>query len=140
MTVTVEAAAPPGSRYPALPLFAVTGTVLAWASAFVAIRSTGDTFGPGALALGRLALGSLLLGLMLIARRRWVSPTRREWGLVVASGLTWFAAYNLALNAAERHVDAGTTAMLVNVGPIVLMVLAGLFLGEGFPRPPASLA
>ena len=33
-------------------------TVVAWASAFVAIRSTGETFSPGALALGRLIIGS----------------------------------------------------------------------------------
>ena len=40
----------------------------------------------------------------------------------------------MALNEAERRVDAGTAAMLVNVGPILIAVLAGLFLGEGFPR------
>lgn len=132
--MTVAPAFALDSRFPALPLLAVSATVLAWASAFVAIRSTGDAFGPGALALGRLVLGSVALGVMLVARRRWVAPTGREWMLVLASGVSWFAAYNVALNAAERHIDAGTTAMLVNVGPIVLMVLAGLFLGEGFPR------
>jgi hypothetical protein len=31
-------------------------------------------------------------------------------------------------------VDAGTASMLVNVGPIILAVLAGLVLREGFPR------
>ncbi|MCW2996296.1 MAG: family transporter, partial [Conexibacter sp.] len=42
--------------------------------------------------------------------------------------------YNVALNEAERHVDAGTAAMLVNVGPVLIAVLAGLLLHEGFPR------
>jgi drug/metabolite transporter (DMT)-like permease len=41
---------------------------------------------------------------------------------------------NVLLNEAERHVDPGTAAMLVNVGPILIAVLAGLLLGEGFPR------
>jgi drug/metabolite transporter (DMT)-like permease len=38
------------------------------------------------------------------------------------------------LNAGERHVDAGTAAMLVNVGPILIAILAGVLLREGFPR------
>ncbi|BCJ35828.1 hypothetical protein Athai_33310 [Actinocatenispora thailandica] len=53
---------------------------------------------------------------------------------MVVCGLAWFGMYNVALNAAERRVDAGTAAMLVNVGPILLAVLAGVFLREGFPR------
>ena len=47
-------------------------------------------------------------------------------------GLLWFALYNVALNAGERHVDAGTASMLVRVGPVLTAVLAGVFLGEGF--------
>jgi drug/metabolite transporter (DMT)-like permease len=42
--------------------------------------------------------------------------------------------YNIVLNQAERTVDAGTAAMLVNVGPVFVAILSGLFLGEGFPR------
>ena len=40
----------------------------------------------------------------------------------------------MTLNAAERRVDAGTAAMLINTGPILIAILAGIFLGEGFPR------
>jgi drug/metabolite transporter (DMT)-like permease len=115
-------------------VLAVLVTVLAWASAFVAIRWVGHSFAPGPLALGRLLVGAAALGVPLLARRRWVAPTRREWLLVALCGLAWFAAYNVALNAAERRVDAGTTAMLVNVGPILIALLAGVLLGEGFPR------
>lgn len=115
-------------------LVAIAITVVSWASAFVAIRSTGEHYDPGALALGRLVVGSAALGSLLAFRRSWVGPTRREWLLVLLCGVSWFALYNLALNAAERRVDAGTTAMLVNVGPILIAVFAGLLLGEGFPR------
>jgi drug/metabolite transporter (DMT)-like permease len=85
------------------------------------------------LTLGRLLVGSLALGAGLLVTRRWVWPTRREWALVVLCALAWFAVYNLALNAGERRVDAGTAAMLVNVGPILIAIFAGLFLAEGFP-------
>jgi drug/metabolite transporter (DMT)-like permease len=112
---------------------AVVVTLLAWASAFVAIRGVGEHFSPGALALGRLLVGTAVLGLLL-SRRGWVRPTGREWALLVVCGVGWFGVYNLSLNAAEQHLDAGTTAMLVNIGPILIAVLAGLLLGEGFPR------
>jgi drug/metabolite transporter (DMT)-like permease len=114
-------------------LLAVVVTVLAWASAFVAIRGVGRELSPGALALGRLLVGTAVLGLLQF-RRGWVRPTGGEWGLLLICGVGWFGIYNLALNAAERHLDAGTTAMLVNVGPILIAVFAGLLLGEGFPR------
>ena len=49
-------------------------------------------------------------------------------------GLLGFPYHNVALNEAERRVDAGTAAMLVNVGPVLIALLAGRLLGEGFPR------
>ena len=116
-----------------LTVAAVVVTVLAWASAFVGIRSLGEDLSPGALALGRLAVGTLVLGALLIPRG-WVRPTAAEWRLLLLCGVGWFGVYNLALNAAERHLDAGTTAMLVNIGPVLIAVFAGLLLGEGFPR------
>jgi drug/metabolite transporter (DMT)-like permease len=118
---------------PLLPAGAALVTVLLWASAFVAIRHVGVDFSPGALSLGRLLVGSAVLGAVSSLRQRqW--PSRRQWPLLVVCGLLWFGVYNVALNAAERRVDAGTAAMLVNVGPILIAVLAGLLLGEGFPR------
>jgi drug/metabolite transporter (DMT)-like permease len=48
--------------------------------------------------------------------------------------LLWFGIYNVALNEAERRLDAGTAAMLVNIGPILIALLAGVILHEGFPR------
>jgi drug/metabolite transporter (DMT)-like permease len=53
----------------------------------------------------------------------------------VLCGVLWFGIYNVVLNEAERRVDAGTAAMLVNIGPIFIAVLAGVVLREGFPRP-----
>ena len=126
-------ARPASDRAPALAVAAAGVTVLLWASAFVAIRHVGREISPGALTLGRLLVGSLVLGTVVAVRRpRW--PARRDWPLLLLCGLAWFGVYNIALNAAERRVDAGTTAMLVNVGPLVLALLAGRLLGEGFPR------
>ena len=131
MSTAVVVSGPPRD---VMTLAAITTTVAAWASAFVVIRWAGESFSPGPLALGRLLVGSLALGALILARRRWVAPTRWEWALLVLCGLAWFGVYNVALNAAEQHLDAGTTAMLVNIGPILIALFAGLLLGEGFPH------
>jgi drug/metabolite transporter (DMT)-like permease len=114
-------------------LLAALTSVVLWSSAFVGIRAAGEDLSPGALSLGRLAVGSALLGVFVLAQRGRL-PGRRELPLIALCGVLWFGLYNLALNEAERRVDAGTAAMLVNVGPILIAVLAGILLHEGFPR------
>jgi drug/metabolite transporter (DMT)-like permease len=108
-------------------------TVVFWASAFVGIRDAGDDLSPGPLALARLTVGSLILGAFVLARREKLPGRGNIRGLVLC-GLLWFGLYMVALNAAERRVDAGTASMLVNVGPVLIIVLAGFLLKEGFPR------
>lgn len=108
-------------------------TVIAWASAFIGIRDAGEDISAGALSLGRLLVGSAALG-AIVAIRREPLPARRDLAAIAFCGLFWFGLYNVALNEAERHVDAGTAAMLVNVGPILIALLAGVVLHEGFPR------
>lgn len=127
-------AAGPGDDSPRVVGSAVAVTVAAWASAFVAIRGVKDSFAPGGLALGRLLVGSIALGLAVAARRAWVRPTRREAELLALCGVAWFAIYNVALNAAEQRVDAGTAAMLVSLGPVLIALMAGKLLREGYPR------
>lgn len=113
-------------------LVAAVVTVTAWGSAFVGIRTAGQTFSPGSLALGRLIVSCALLGTVALARREPL-PGRRDLLTIAVYGVSWLGVYNVSLNAAERHVDAGTAAMLVNIGPILIAILAGLFLREGFP-------
>jgi drug/metabolite transporter (DMT)-like permease len=107
-------------------------TVTLWASAFVAIRSASRQLSPEALALGRLAIASVALGLLVAVRRERL-PSARDLPAIAFCGIFWFALYNIALNEAERRVDAGTAAMLVNLGPILIALFAGIVLREGFP-------
>lgn len=116
-----------------LALVAAFVTVGLWASAFVGIRDAGHHISPGALSLGRLVIATAALGALVLARRE-AMPARSDLPRVALVGLLWLGAYNVLLNAAERHVDAGTAAMLVNVGPVLIAVMAGTLLGEGFPR------
>src|SRR3954467_10886279 len=121
------------ARADGLALGAALVTVLLWASAFVGIRDAGAQIGAGPLSLGRLLVGAAVLG-ALVAARREALPPRGDVPRLLLVGLLWFAAYNVILNSAEQRVDAGTAAMLVNIGPIFIAMLAGLLLREGFPR------
>jgi drug/metabolite transporter (DMT)-like permease len=108
-------------------------TVTLWGSSFVAIRDAGQTLSPGSLALGRLLVSLVVLG---VAASIWREPLpqRRDLLGIAAFGVLFLGVYSVTLNEAERRVDAGTAAMLINTGPILIAILAGIFLKEGFPR------
>jgi drug/metabolite transporter (DMT)-like permease len=130
MTATAAQDSPRSHR---LAVGAGLVTVVVWASAFVGIRFAGRGLSPGPLALGRLLVGSVALGALMLVRRE---PGVRRPGLlgVALCGVLWFGAYNVALNAAERRVDAGVASLLVNVGPLFIAILAGTLLKEGIGR------
>ncbi|WP_234314910.1 DMT family transporter [Streptomyces sp. NRRL F-5135] len=115
-----------------LPVAAAGVTVLLWASAFVSIRSAGAAYSPGALALGRLLTGALVLGVFCLVRREGVPP-RAAWPGIVVSGVLWFGVYMVVLNWGEQEVDAGTAAMVVNIGPLLIALLGGRLLRESLP-------
>ena len=124
---------------PASALLAITTTLVLWASAFVAIRHLGQVVGPGELSLGRLLVASVALGVLLALRsmRRGVRPQMpqaRDWPLLLACGVAWFGVYNISLNAAEQRIDAGTTALVIQIGPLVVALLAAVLLAEPLHR------
>ena len=124
-TSPAETSAPPTW----LPVAAGAVTLVMWASAFVVIRHVAHDISPGSLGSGRLLVAALVV-LPLVLRRGWMAPTRREWTLLALGGVGWFGVYNLALNAGERHVDAGTAAMIIQIGPVIVALLAVPLFGE----------
>jgi len=106
MTAVARAVSRP-SRERVIVIGAVAAMVCLWASAFVAIRFADRELSPGALALGRLLVGSAALGILVLVRRAPL-PRRSELAGIVVCGVLWFGVYNVALNAAERRVDAGS--------------------------------
>ena len=132
--VLVRPASQPAPGPDRRALLAAGVTVVLWASAFVAIRSAGHYFSAGALALGRLLPAAVVLVLISLIRRvGW--PPRAAWPGIVATGVLWFGLYMVALNWGEQHVDAGTAAMVVNIGPILIALLSAWLLRERLPRP-----
>jgi drug/metabolite transporter (DMT)-like permease len=108
-------------------------TVVLWGSAFVGIRAADESFSPGAIALGRLIVSTAILSGVALARRERL-PRPRDLVAIASYGVLWLGVYSFTLNAAERSVGAGTAAMIVNTGPLLIAILAGTFLAEGFPR------
>ncbi|CAN5405723.1 DMT family transporter [soil metagenome] len=114
-----------------LPLGAVAVTLLFWSSAFVAIRHLADDFSAGSMSLGRLAVAAVVLAGFALPRGL-PRPTARQWRSIVVIGILWYATYMVALNLGEQHVDAGTAAMLIQISPVLIAVLAAIFLSERF--------
>ncbi|GAB3186670.1 DMT family transporter [Nesterenkonia suensis] len=115
---------------------AVATTVVLWASSFVIVRWAAPVFSPGPLALIRLLAGVAMLTLMVLLLRRHMPrlPRLRVLLIIVVYGVLWFAAYTVILNHTGHHLDAGTTAMVVNLSPILVAASAGLLFREGWPR------
>ncbi|MEV6615539.1 DMT family transporter [Streptomyces sp. NPDC051051] len=122
----------PERRTRLLAAGAASVTVVLWASAFVSIRSAGAAYSPGALALGRLLAGALTLGAICLVRREGLPP-RSAWRGIAVSGVLWFGFYMVALNWGEQEVDAGTAALVVNIGPLLIALLGARFLGDRLP-------
>jgi drug/metabolite transporter (DMT)-like permease len=137
LDISVSPAATADPKGGAKAVLAVTVTVVLWSSAFVAIRDLGHALSPAPMALLRLAVAAAALTVPVLARggrapRTW--PSRVSLLLIAVYAVLWLAGYTVALNAGERHVDAGTAALLVNIAPLLVAFGAGRFLGEGFPR------
>ncbi|MCF4137603.1 DMT family transporter [Streptomyces sp. Tue 6430] len=122
----------PERRTRLLAAGAASVTVVLWASAFVSIRSAGAAYSPGALALGRLLAGALTLGVICLVRREGLPP-RSAWRGIAVSGVLWFGFYMVVLNWGEQEVDAGTAALVVNIGPLLIALLGARFLGDRLP-------
>jgi drug/metabolite transporter (DMT)-like permease len=132
MSTRAVAEQPMAARTDAAAIAAALVTVAFWGSAFVAIRDAGQTLSPGSVALGRLLVSVVILGTAAAIWREPL-PDRRDLARIALFGILWLGVYSFTLNAAEQRVDAGTAAMLINTGPILIAILAGFFLEEGFP-------
>ena len=123
MSTKQVAGRPVETRTDAAALLAGMVAVTLWGSAFVAIRDVGKSMSPGSVALGRLLVSLVVLG---VAAAIWREPLpRRDLLLTQPSAQLFLGVYSFTLNEAERLVDAGTAAMLINTGPILIAVWPG---------------
>ncbi len=114
----------------------LAGTLVLWASAFVAIPIALESVDPIPTILSRLTLSSIFLTPILV--RDWagvIRPRLRQdfWqiGLMALSGIFF---YLLFLTFGQRTVGAGQTSFIINMTPLVTGLLAALVLKEAFRK------
>jgi drug/metabolite transporter (DMT)-like permease len=113
-----------------MPTIAALGlSLVLWASAFAGIRIALTGFSPAGLTLTRLLVGSVTLGIYAVLVRVRLPRARHIPVLVLMGGLG-IGLYQVALNAGERTVNAGTASLLIASAPLFTAALASLFLHE----------
>jgi drug/metabolite transporter (DMT)-like permease len=112
---------------------AILVTIVAWASAFPAIRAGLVAFGPLELGAARFAIAAVPAALFLLITRPALPRWSEAWRFFVG-GLFFVALYTTLLNLGEQTVSAGPASFIINVNPIITAALAMMFLGERFGR------
>jgi len=108
-------------------------TILAWASAFPAIRAGLQGFGPIELGAARFAIAAVPAALFLLITKP-AFPKRGEWWRFATGGIVHVALYTVLLNIGERTVSAGPASFIINVNPIITALLAIVILQERFGK------
>jgi drug/metabolite transporter (DMT)-like permease len=111
---------------------AVVVTVIAWASAFPAIRAGLTAFGPAELGAVRFAIAAIPAALFLIVMRPTLPALNEIWRFAFG-GIVFVGFYTVLLNFGELTVSAGAASFIINVNPIITAALAMMLLGERFP-------
>lgn len=112
---------------------AIGVTILAWASAFPAIRAGLAGFGPRELGAARFAIAALPAALYLLIARPALPHWREAWRFATG-GLFFVALYTALLNMGEQTVSAGAASFIININPIITAAMAMMLLGERFSR------
>jgi drug/metabolite transporter (DMT)-like permease len=122
-----------GRSFDTATAIAIVVTIVAWASAFPAIRAGLLAFGPLELGAVRFAIAAVPAALFLLVTRPALPRWSETWRFFVG-GLFFVALYTVLLNLGELTVSAGPASFIINVNPIITAALAMLVLGERFGR------
>lgn len=103
-----------------------------WGSTYLAIAVALEGFPPFLLGFARfIASGGIMLAFARMRGEPW--PERRQWIGTAVAGVFLFVVGNGLINAAERSVSTGVTAVLVATMPLWMTVF-GRFVGEPVTR------
>ncbi|QFU14850.1 DMT family transporter [Microvirga thermotolerans] len=106
-------------------------TILAWASAFPAIRAGLQAFGPVELGALRFAIAGVpAAAFLVLTRPGW--PSLPDFLRLATGGVLFVALYTALLNMGETTVSAGAASFIINTNPIITAGLAMALLGERF--------
>jgi O-acetylserine/cysteine efflux transporter len=98
--------------------------VLIWAGNNVIVKQALDEIDPVAYVLGRFLLVVLLLFPWLRVRGTSLRVRRLDVPLLILSGVTGFALYNLLFTVGLAETTAFSVALLISLGPVFTLMLA----------------
>ncbi len=121
---------PRTQSFPDLRVLAAVGlTIVFWASAFAGIRAGLHSYSPQSVALLRYSIASIVL-MIVAAATKMRLPAWRDVPGIAINGFLGFTFYNLALNAGEQKIPAGTASLIIAAVPIFVALMAGFFFQE----------
>lgn len=106
-------------------------TIIAWASAFPAIRAALGGFGALELGAVRFAIAGVPAALFLAVMRPRLPGWQDAWRFGFG-GLVFVAGYTVLLNLGQQTVSAGAASFIININPMITAALAMIVLGERF--------
>ncbi len=118
------------SKQTFLAILILIVTIFLWSSAFVVIRYASIDYSPGALALLRYLTASLVMGALFFTLKQRRRVTYKDLGFFFILGFTGFTLYNVFLNYGELTVSAGLASFIVGQSPLLIAILAAVFLKE----------
>ena len=106
-------------------------TMFFWGGTFIAGRLLAGSVHPASAAFLRFAIASLvLLVLTRLSEEKFPRPSANQWFLLVLLGATGVFSYNIFFFTGLRHIGAGHASLIIAGTPLVITLLATIFLGE----------
>lgn len=112
-------------------LFAVT---IAWGGAFVGIKVLVEDLGYIDLTIARFVFTSILLAGVFPFFKPEAPIQRRDWPVLAILGALGVGGYHLSINYGELTVSAGVASLIVSSVPVMVALLAPVFIGERLTR------
>ena len=101
-----------------------------WASAFVGIRISLESYSPGSLALLRFLVASVCMLLIYRHLPKQNKQTRRHLLELLCLGVAGIGLYSVCLNYGELTVPAGVASFVIGLMPMLTVILSIIFLQE----------
>jgi drug/metabolite transporter (DMT)-like permease len=108
---------------------ALTVTVVLWGTAFPAIRAGLEAYQPGHVALLRFIVAASTLIVYAVISKMPL-PLIRDVPTIALMGGLGITAYNVLLNNGQQTVASGAASFLIATSPVMVAVLAIIFLVE----------
>ena len=105
--------------------------VIVWGSAFLLTDVALAGYTPATLVAGRLFIGAGLLLFVVMASGRRLPRSRRQWGIILVMALMGNVFPFSLIAWGQQTVPSGMAGILMAVMPLVVLLLAHRFAGEG---------